>query len=237
MAAMRGASVSKRTLERLAWLRRVPYLAGLPDADLARLADACALRDVPAGAAIFEEGAPPTGIFLVVAGRVRVVRRSSRGREQVLHEDGPGATLGEVPVFDGEGYVGAAIAADPCTVLFVPRAPLLAHIEHAPAAAREVIAVLSRRVRRFAGLVADLSLRGATERVAAHVLREAERTGDDTVWLAQTRAQLAAHLGTVREEVSRALSELRDRGILEVEGRRIRICDRRRLRACAGEPG
>jgi CRP/FNR family transcriptional regulator, dissimilatory nitrate respiration regulator len=235
MAVMRSPSVSKRTPEWIDWLRRIPYLQGLSSDALATLAEACSLRHVPTGGSVFEEGAAPTGIFLLLAGRVRVVRMSPRGREQVLHEDGPGATLGEVPVFDGEGYVGTAIAADRCTLLFVPRAALLARIDAAPEAARQVIAVLSRRVRRFAGLVADLSLRGSTERVAAHLLREMLRTGGDTLLLTLTREQLASHLSTVREQVSRALSELRDQGVLEVEGRRIRVRDLPRLRQCAGE--
>jgi CRP-like cAMP-binding protein len=235
MAVMRSPSVSKRTPEWIDWLRQIPYLQGLSTDALATLADACSLRRVPAGGSVFEEGAAPTGIFLLLAGRVRVVRMSPRGREQVLHEDGPGATLGEVPVFDGDGYVGTAIAADRCTLLFVPRTALLARIDAAPEAARQVIAVLSRRVRRFAGLVADLSLRGSTERVAAHLLRERLRTGGDTLLLTLTREQLASHLGTVREEVSRALSELRDQGVLDVQGRRIRVVDLPRLRQCAGE--
>ena len=40
-------------------------------------------------------------------GRVKLVRSSDEGREQVLHQEGPGATLAEVPVFDGDGYVGS----------------------------------------------------------------------------------------------------------------------------------
>jgi CRP/FNR family transcriptional regulator, dissimilatory nitrate respiration regulator len=238
MAVMTSRPSSRRTASTastatMASLREIPYLADVPDEDLAALADLCSRRQVRAGGSLFTEGAAPTGLFLLLSGRARIVRTSRGGREQVLHEEGPGATLGEVPVFDGEGYVGSAIAVEDCTALFVPRQPLLAVIERNPAAARRVIHVLSRRVRRFALLVADLSLRDTTARVAAHVLREAMRANSDLVPLPQTREQLAAHLGTVREEVSRALSTLRDRGVLDVERRAIRVRDMRRLREIA----
>jgi CRP-like cAMP-binding protein len=235
IAAMAARSVSKRTQDWVEWLRRIQYLAALPDNHLMKLAAAASLRHVDAGGFIFTEGEAPSGIFLLVSGRAKVVRTSRNGREQVLHEDGPGATLGEVPVFDGEGYVGSAVAVEDCALLFLPREALLSAIDANPGAARCVIAVLSRRVRRFAVLVADLSLRDTTERLAAHLLREVQQAGGDVVSLNGTREELASHLGTVREEVSRGLSELRDRGILAVDRRRIRVLDMPRLRAIAGE--
>jgi CRP-like cAMP-binding protein len=119
--------------------------------------------------------------------------------------------------------------------LFVPRRALLQILEQNPGVAAHVLRVLSGRVRRFALLAADLSLRDTTQRVAAHILRETERAGGNTVALESTREELATRLGTVREEVSRALSQLRDQGILDVAGRRIRVLDAKRLRARAGD--
>jgi CRP/FNR family transcriptional regulator len=192
------------------------------------------VESVAAGATAFIEGEPPRGIFLVLEGRIRLLRASAAGREQVLHEEGPGATLAEVPVFDGGGYVGTAVAVEDSVLLFVPRAPLLHAIERNPSSALEVIRVLAARVRRFAALVEDLSTRGVAARLAAFLLRENERSGRDEVELPATRDQLAAHLGTVREQASRALSELRRSGVIELDRRRVRVKDARRLRALAG---
>jgi CRP-like cAMP-binding protein len=41
---------------------------------------------------------------------------------QVLHAGGAGATLAEVPVFDGTGYVASAFAMEPCRIMMIPRA-------------------------------------------------------------------------------------------------------------------
>src|SRR5688500_4483217 len=102
-------------------LRAIPYFAVLPAADAAALGARCAVRAFARGAMIFEEGAEATGLWVILEGRVKVVRMSASGREQVLHAEGPGATLAEVPVFDGGGYVATAVAIDPVRVLFVPR--------------------------------------------------------------------------------------------------------------------
>jgi CRP/FNR family transcriptional regulator len=215
-------------------LRRIPYLGRLSAAELDPLVARSRVESVAAGATAFIEGEPPRGIFLVLEGRIRLLRASAAGREQVRHEEGPGATLAEVPVFDGGGYVGTAVAVEDSVLLFVPRAPLLHAIERNPSSALEVIRVLAARVRRFAALVEDLSTRGVAARLAAFLLRENERSGRDEVELPATRDQLAAHLGTVREQASRALSELRRSGVIELDRRRVRVKDARRLRALAG---
>jgi CRP/FNR family transcriptional regulator len=211
-------------------LSRVPYLASLPAASFQRLADACEVRFVDAGRHIFDEGAPPEGVFLILQGVVRVSRVSPDGREQVLHDEGPGATLGEVPAFDGKGYVGTAIVTEPATLVFVPRRVLLAEIQaHQPAAA-DVIRILAARVRRFAALAADISLRTLDVRVASYLLAASTHDGD-VVELPGTRELWASHLGTVREQASRALSQLQRDGAVSVSGRRVTIRSREKLAA------
>lgn len=228
--------MTKLTPEHARALRRVPYLAALPGWELDVLAAACSVRTVAAGTNAFEEGEAPAGVLLVLEGRVQLVRASPQGRQQVLHEEGPGATLAEVPVFDGQGYVATAIAVEDSVLLLVPRATLLDTVHRHPAAVREVIRILASRVRRFAALAEDLSTRGVAERLARFLVRgSGPGGGPATVELPATRDQLAAHLGTVREQASRALSQLKRNGIIDVEGRRVRVKDRARLRALAGE--
>ena len=213
---------------------RIPYLRALPAADRESLASQCAFQSLERGACVFREGDAPAGVFLILEGRIKLLRSSEDGREQVLHEEGPGVTLGEVPVFDGNGYVGSAIAVEPARVLFVPRAPLLEALRRSPASALDVIQVLASRVRKLAGVVEDLSLRGVTERVASYLCREIARAGSDTLELRITRDELATHVGTVREQASRALSQLKAAGVIDVRARHIVILDPEALRRLAG---
>jgi CRP/FNR family transcriptional regulator, dissimilatory nitrate respiration regulator len=215
-------------------LRAIPYFARLPAADIAALGARCAMRPFARGAVIFEEGAEATGLWVILEGHVKVVRRSASGREQVLHAEGPGATLAEVPVFDGGGYVATAVAIDPARVLFVPRPAVLEACRRHGDVALGVIAVLARRVRTFAGLIEDLALRDVTARVADWLLAEVRRGGGDAVELPGTREEIGARLGTVRELVSRALGRLRADGIITVRGRAVRVRDAARLAALAG---
>jgi len=92
--------------------------------------------------------------------------------------------------------------------------------------------VLARRVRTFAATIEDLALRDVTARLARFLLTEAHREGD-VVDLSGTREEVAFRLGTVRELVSRSLSQLRAAGLVVVRGRRGQLSDERRLAALA----
>jgi CRP-like cAMP-binding protein len=212
---------------------KIAYLSLLPPAEREWLSRDCEIRCVARGATAFGEGDKPSGIFLILAGRVKIMRSRPDGREQVLHQDGPGATLGEVPVFDGGGYLGSAVAVEDATLLFVPRLPLLTVLGRNPASSAELIRILANRVRHFAALIEDLSMRTVPARLAGYLLRESTRTGSPTIELPATRDDLAAHIGTVREQASRALSQLTRAGIIDVERQRLRILDPARLRARA----
>lgn len=222
--------MTKLTFDREAALARIPYLRMLPAAELRGLADTCEFRALGKGERAFGEGEPPSGLFLIMSGRVKIVRSSREGREQVLHEEGPGGTLGEVPVLDGAGYVGSAVALEDSMLLYVPRAPLLQAMQRNPECASTVIQVLAGRVRKFAVLAADLSLRGVTQRVAAYLIAERDRAGADSFILRYTREEVATQLGTVREQVSRALAALARARAIDVDGRRVQVIDPAALR-------
>ena len=86
-------------------LKRVPHFALLPMADLRRLTARCVARTLRSGELLFEEGQPCRGLFIIAEGSIEVRQTSLRGREQVFHTEGPGAALGEAPLFDRGGYI------------------------------------------------------------------------------------------------------------------------------------
>ena len=227
--------MTKVTGDRETVLAGIPYFQALPAAALRRLAARSAVREVRRGERIFEEGAPAEGLFVVIDGRVRIVRMSRSGREQILHSEGPRATLGEVPLLDGGGYVATAIAAEPSRLLYLPREAIIDTCRAHPDVALGIIRVLARRVRTFAGLVEQLSLKDLTARTAALLLAESRAAGSATFDLRATRDELASRLGTVRELVSRSLGRLRTAGVVRVTGRRVTIVDARALADLADE--
>src|SRR6266542_922507 len=216
-------------------LGRVPYFGVLPRAELRRLAGRCTARRLGRGQVLFEEDEPCRGLFIVAEGLVEIRQTSARGREQVFHTEGPGATLGEGPLFDGRGYIATAVALAPTRVLFLPRAEVLRLCRRRPAVALAMLETMARRLRRFAGIVSDLAFHPVTERLARHLQTAAAGplAPGARIDLALTHAQLAARLGTVRELVARAFAQLEESGVISRQRSRVVIRDPARLAALA----
>ncbi len=221
-------------------LGRVPYFRVLSAGE--RVALARRFRSVAFARheSVFVEGEPCDGLWIVVDGRLKVFRTSPRGRERVLHVEGPGATLGEVPLFDRGGYVASATTLSAARLIWVPRRELEDLCREHPEVALAIIATMARRVRAFAGLAADLALRPVQARLGRLLLEEARRVGRQAprgleLTLPGTRDEIAARIGTVREPASRALSALARQGLVTVSGRLVLVRDVRGLEEVAGE--
>jgi CRP-like cAMP-binding protein len=213
----------------------VPYFSSLPAVEVSRLAGRCASRSLGAGEVLFEESQPCRGLFIVVDGLVEIRQISPRGREQVFHTEGPGASLGEAPLFDGGGYIASAVALAPTRVLFLARGELVRLCQRRPSVALAILTTMARRVRHFANLVSDLTFLPVTERLARHLvasLAQPVKPGA-RLELSLTQAQLAARLGTVRELVGRAFAELQKTGVISRDRSRVVIRDPARLAALA----
>ena len=179
------------------------------------------------GENIFSEDEQATGFYVVVNGRVKIFKLSSEGREQILHIFGPGEVFGEVPVFAGKKYPASADAMEKSRILFFPRDSLIRLIEKNPSIALNMLAVLSMRLRRFTSMIDDLSLREVPSRLAKHLLfLSGQKHNSHELELSITKGQLASLLGTIPETLSRILTKMTEQGIIESDGRKIRILKR-----------
>ena len=124
---------------------------------------------------IFSEGSEGNGFYVLISGRVKIFKLSPEGKEQILHILGPGETFGEVPVFAGEHFPANAEALGESRAFFFPRPAFINLIRRNPFLALNMLAVLSRRLRRFAALIEDLSLKEVPGRLAAYFLFLGER--------------------------------------------------------------
>lgn len=226
----------------IALLKQLPLFASFGEAALARLAVRSIARTYGAGHVLFTTGEPCRGLYVVDTGRVRIYRTSPSGREQVLHTEGPGRPVAELPLFDGGPYPASAVTDVESRLVFVPRAEFEALYRESPDVAQAVIHELGQRLRHLVQVTETLAFRDVAARLALFLADLAERHGEETpggteIVLRRTREELSFELGTARESVSRALKQLAQKGLVEPLGRRrMRIPDVARLRTL-GRPG
>jgi CRP/FNR family transcriptional regulator, cyclic AMP receptor protein len=225
-------------------LRSIPLFTELEGSALSTLAERCITRSVGAGHVLFTAGEECRGLYVIQHGSVRIYRMSPEGREQVLHVEHAGRPLAELPLFDGGPYPASAVTLVATRVVFLPRADFEFLYRTQPDIAQAIIRALGRRLRHLVRLTETLAFRDVAARLALLLVGYAERAGRETpdgteIVLDRTQEEIALEIGAARESVSRAMKQLRRRGLVRpLDHGRMLVPDLARLRAlipAAGE--
>jgi CRP-like cAMP-binding protein len=223
------------TPDPLADLRKIPWFNVLDQTGWADLLAATQLRSYSPGEVVFLEGDPPENLYLVHRGWVKAVKLSSEGREQILDFIGPGQPINIALVFAEQPHPATLIAQEACDLWAIRQSTLMALLDRYPAMARLIIRALAGRLLHTISLIEDLSLRSVTARLAKLLLMQLPDDQQTVIrrhrWT--TQAEMAARLGTVPDVVNRALNNLVDEGLIQMDRRQIAILDRARLVAKA----
>jgi len=214
----------------VASLKAQSLFAALDQAELLSLADRAHFRRYAQGEVMFAEGSACQGLYVLVSGRVKIFKTSASGREQVLAVEEPGSSFAELPVFDGGPYPASASAMSDTEVLFISRADVRALCLERPEVALKILQVVAARQRRVVAVIEELSFTTVRHRLVSWLLREATSNGRPSergtvITLPASHQELAAHVGTVRELVSRNLARLQVQGFIAVEARELTILD------------
>ena len=225
------------------FLKSSPVFAALGPREVQSLAAVAREERVRARDYVFMEGDPARWFCLVKAGHVKILRHARSGRDVVLELLGPGEMFGGVAVIERRPYPASAQATEPSVVVKIPQEPIVALAEREPSIVREIALMIGRRLRGAHDSVKSLAADPVEARLAATLLRLAEREGTRTAAglvlpFPLTRQSLADMTGTTVETTIRIISRwLKDRIVVE-EGGRLMLRAAETLRGLAeGEEG
>ena len=214
-------------------IAKSPLFGNLPQKDIDRLAGMAVGRTFAKDELIFSEGDVAEGFYLLTEGSVKIYKLSPTGKEQILNVVSAGEVFGEAAVFTGREYPAFARTLAESRSVFFLTDKFRAEIEANPGLALHMLGAMAGYLRRFARLVEQLSLRDVKARLAEYLLN-APADSKGRINLTTTKRELAAHLGTQPETLSRALGALQGEGLIEVDGSSIRIAEPQRLEEIAG---
>lgn len=215
---------------KLAYLQNCRFCAGFTPTVMTELQHGTVIQKYRAGETILVEGDLCEGLFSLIDGSVKLYKISPTGRELILTVFEKGMSFNEVPVFDGGRNPINVDALEDCTLLLIPRDVMTRTIQRHPEQGYAVIQRLAENLRNMLEMIEQLAFMQVPNRLARLLLRLPEDHS-------YTQDQLAARLGTVREVVSRALTELEESGAIRCQRRRIEILDRALLEGWVNHPG
>lgn len=201
-----------------ACVSRVPIFAGLPPAEQDIVAGYVRHIDLAPGERLYGPGDQLSRLFVVHAGRVRVVRITAPGREQLIRVAGPGELVGEYPFLTGRPPVAWVFADEPSRLCVFDHTDLTQLLSTYPSIAVRLLQSLARRLSDAERRLTDLAGSDVPTRVADYLLAlpPERRNGRVGVRLPMSKRDVASYLGTSPESLSRGLHRLQVDGLIEV---------------------
>lgn len=174
---------------------------------------------------LYRMGAQADAIYVVASGRVRLLRRTSDDREITVGYRGTGDIAGEGGWATGVHEVEAQ-AAERALCLALPRRRVEAAIAADPKLALRFVSALAERAVDAERRMEALLTRPVESRVATFLLDAAKRHGvpdsrGDLIGVKFTHQEIASYVGSTRETVTLILGDLKRRGVIGIDHRRV----------------
>lgn len=217
-----------------AQLKHTPLFGALPDERLAEVALATRERRYASGELVFQKGDRPTGLYVIVAGKIKEACQSPDGEERIIEILGPQQICGEAALLLDCPYPFFVATLARSQLLHIEHRAIHALIDHEPGFVNRLLLSLSSRMY---GIVRDIeaySLKTPLQRLVGFLV-ELWSCADDAatgtnITLPVAKSIIASRLGMTPEALSRAFRDLADAGLLEVRGNQVTVHDMMRLR-------
>ncbi len=174
-----------------------------------------------------------TGLYIVNSGRLRIYMLSDEGKEITLYRLAPGdiCMLSASCVLQSITFDVYVDAEEPSECFMINASAFATVSDKVPAVK---IYALETAVSRFSDvmwIMQQIVFMSIDKRLAIFLLDEIHAKGTDSITM--THEQIARHLGTAREVVSRMLKHFAEDNILKLTRKEILILDKTKLRSIA----
>ncbi|MBI5403393.1 MAG: Crp/Fnr family transcriptional regulator [Ignavibacteriae bacterium] len=236
-------------------LRKIHLFSDLTEEELTKILSFSRHKKAGKGDILFFDTEPYFGFHCVLEGSVKLYKISGEGREHIVHIMCPYSTFGEVPVFesfedvinDKAVYpINAASIEDDTEVLIVSAKPFLSFMKENTSICFKFLSTLSKRLKVLNNHIEGITLHDIKRRLAKYIFEEFENSkkrkaeierakkiklkSTDSFELPISKYDLAAHLGTIIETLSRTFKKLQDENLIDVSGKKITVLDLKELK-------
>lgn len=201
---------------------------------LSKVSESKVMNTYKKGHTLFFQGNPPFGLYCVNDGKIKISKIGPDGKESILRIASNGDVLGHRSLFSQENNNATATVIEDATICFIDKKFIYQAVHDEPSIALNLIQKLSQEMGSAESKSASLTQKNVRERLAelflmlkkTYGVSEGKRT---RLEIKLTREEMASMVGTANETVIRFITEFKDEGIIEQEGKVIFISDEEKL--------
>ena len=138
-------------------LKRVDLFSGLRKKDLTSLAKSCVERSYKAGQTLVKQGDSGVGLYMIVSGKVKILKETINGETLEIAVQGPGDFFGEMTVLDNAPRSASIIAIENTECLLLTSWDFRARLEVHPEIALDILPIVVKRFRETNEKLVSLS--------------------------------------------------------------------------------
>ncbi len=216
-------------------LSDIRLFEGLTPAQLDWVARRAHRRIFPVGTNVMTAEQPGEAVYIVLHGTVKIHMGQSDGRDVILSILGSGDLLGEMSLIDSVGRSASVTTLENSLMLWMDKETFSALLNDFPPVARNLVKILSARVRLSDQLIQALATLDVYGRVARQLLAFAEKygriiDGGLQIRITFTQGDMADLVGASRKRVNQVMVSFKEQGLIgaDAEGHVV-ILDREGL--------
>ena len=188
------------------------------------------------GSIIYREGNRMKGFYCVNSGIVKIYKTGFDGKEQIVRFAKPGDLIGYRSVVSNEPACTTAEILQESTLCHIPTDILLHLVKTNGEFAVSLMKLTCKELGEANAYITDIAQKTVKERLAEILIHLDSEFGTDEMGvlnISLTREELSNIVGTATESIIRLLSEFKNDGSIELNGRKIKILDKPGLKYIA----
>jgi CRP/FNR family transcriptional regulator, cyclic AMP receptor protein len=220
-------------------LSRVTLLQDVPRERVELLSRESSWYRYDKGAEVIAQDATGRDVFFIASGAVRVRSYSAAGRQVSFRDVEAGAIVGDIAAVDGGPRSTDVTALAESVLAALPAAAFMRLLREQPVVQERYLCHLTSLIRLLTSRVTELSTLSVSHRVQAELLRLARHSASrgtvGSIDPAPTHSEISDQVSTTREQVTRELSALAKRGLVQKKGGSLVVTDLDALERLLGE--
>jgi CRP/FNR family transcriptional regulator len=202
-------------------LRNIPFFACLAQGDLEAIEKLIRRKRIARNQVVLFEEDTANYMYIIYAGRVRVVKQNEDGKEQILSIHKRNDFFGEMSMLDGRTSPATVIAMEESEIGLLERSDFERYLLSNDRICRDIIRMLCGRLRDSWMMIKVMSFANAEQRIMAVLdrMRTVHGVADQRgviITIKLTHAQIANFASVSRETATRTVNRLVREGEIEV---------------------
>lgn len=215
-------------LENEGFLKNIPVFATLEDKVLSEIAKLGSKKNFNKDSVILFQNQSDSALIIVLSGKLRLTKMSNEGNEVTLDILKESDFWGDTAILDGKPPSVNIVAEENSEVYIITRTDLMNLFKSKPEYSIAVLNDLTKQLRASSLKIKSLSLKAAEGKVASVLIQLVDeygivKEGAIEIERLPTQQELANMAGTSRETISRTIHSFSKKGLIEIEGQKLRI--------------